>query len=151
MRSISFIPFLVLLASPAFGWPVRRTYGTEPANSAVNSHNSYSGAGGNAPGGSVQAPGPSGPLDILRGGLLNIGSNNAGNAGNASSGPATAGGILSSGRSTDSVNSGGSYSGQGGQAPGGNVNVTPGLVNIDSNDAGDGGPATSSSSGSGGI
>lgn len=74
MRSISFIPFLVLLASPAFGWPVRRTYGTEPANSAVNSHNSYSGAGGNAPGGSVQAPGPSGPLDILRGGLLNIGS-----------------------------------------------------------------------------
>lgn len=73
MRSASFIPFLVLLASPAFGWPVRRTYTSDP-DSAVNSGNSYSGAGGNAPGGSVQAPGPSGPLDILRGGLLNIGS-----------------------------------------------------------------------------
>jgi hypothetical protein len=88
----------------------------------------YSGAGGQAQGGSVS--GNSGLLDLIR-----LFSDNAGNGGQANSGAAGLG-------ARDS-----SYSGVGGQAGGGSVADSPGVVNLWSGNAGDGGFANSGASG----
>ncbi|KAJ2920410.1 hypothetical protein MD484_g66, partial [Candolleomyces efflorescens] len=61
--------------------------------------NSYSGAGGNATGGSVAVSSNPSLLDAITGGksLLSISSENAGSGGDASSGRASAGGLLGGG------------------------------------------------------
>lgn len=143
MRSFSLFIYTAL-ALPVLSSPVRRSGGGDvPDFSATNSGNSYSGAGGTAQGGSIREHEHTGLLGILGadGGLLNIGSKNAGMGGNAGSGPTRSGfggGGSRSHRgsgnheSSNLVNSGNTYSGQGGNANGGDVEGSDGLINIDS-------------------
>jgi len=97
-------------------------------------HEAYSGAGGNAPGGSSKCNG-----DGEFGSLLNVRSCNGGLGGDAYSGSAAAG-----------SSNGQTYSGAGGNAPGGSASCnTPEAINIASCNGGNGGDASSGTSGAG--
>ncbi|KAL1740557.1 Shs13 protein [Schizophyllum fasciatum] len=138
-----------LLAVPAFATPVPHT--------TMIAGNSYSGAGGMAPGGSVNNPetdGESGLGDLH---LLDLMSNNAGNGGDAGSGSGAVGGSshcqsrITRDNARDHWNrrnmmeSGNAYTGAGGNAAGGNANGHHGLISVLSGNAGDGGNGDSSS------
>ncbi|RDB29011.1 hypothetical protein Hypma_015260 [Hypsizygus marmoreus] len=126
-----------------------------------NSGNAYTGPGGLATGGSVNGDPRPGLLGaLLGGGLINVGSNNAGDGGIASSGGI--GGTTPCSAKfrrwfherpavPSNDNNGNAYTGPGGFAEGGSVNTRPGLINIDSGNAGDAGDASSGSIGSAGF
>ncbi|KII93425.1 hypothetical protein PLICRDRAFT_673196 [Plicaturopsis crispa FD-325 SS-3] len=157
MRSTTII-FTVLAASlqlaAAAPWPL-------PRQIMVRGGDAYTGAGGKAPGGSVV--GSSGGFGSERtsglgstGGLVDLFSDNAGQGGDASSGPAGTGRrikfkgykAISSGGGSGGGGGGGSgsnaYTGVGGSAPGGSVDgKTGGLVELFSGNAGQGGEAGS--------
>ncbi|KIJ68731.1 hypothetical protein HYDPIDRAFT_24984 [Hydnomerulius pinastri MD-312] len=117
----------------------------------------FSGAGGQASGGSVDAtPGnctgttcPWGAvLPVLE--ILKVDSENGGNGGGATSGAAlgsAALGPISGAHATGKAPMGNSYSGVGGQAMGGSTNdSTPAMIELESDNAGTGGDAPSGSS-----
>lgn len=119
--------------------------------------------GGNASGGSVNGGDDRG-LAALN--ILNIGSNNAGDGGLAKSGDSLGGigghapeRLITPGRPSITkaksvAGSGGqAVAGEGGMAPGGSVNTPQGLINLWSNNAGDGGDGRSGSAngGAGGV
>jgi len=152
MRSLSYFVLLTLVL-PALASPVRRH--TTPSASTTNSANAYSGAAGMAQGGSVKGSNADGLLGVLMGDtdIINIDSSrhtlrredfdwwfsddfaeNAGVGGSADSGLAAIGDGISKGHggSQGLANSANSYSGQGGNANGGDVEYSDGLVNLDS-------------------
>jgi hypothetical protein len=105
MISLPFVTLCVLwiLLPHSLATPIASPQ-PEPLSSLSESDttgNSYSGAGGNAPGGSVAVSSPSKPglLDAITGGksLLSISSENAGSGGDASSGLASAGRLVGGG------------------------------------------------------
>ncbi|KAF4572688.1 hypothetical protein EYR36_007198 [Pleurotus pulmonarius] len=112
--------------------------------------NAFSGAGGKSQGGNVESH-PSGErfqhaglMGLMGGGLLAMNANNAGNGGQANSG------LSGAGPSANGVDGHGvknSYTGVGGDATGGSVNnTTPALIELGSNNAGNGGGSQSGDS-----
>ncbi|KAG2345223.1 hypothetical protein BDR05DRAFT_1058355 [Suillus weaverae] len=121
--------------------------------------NVMTGTGGIAPGGSINSASINctDPLNSLLGlcllgggSVVNIGSNNAGAGGVGSSGSAAIQRVgskkfrTSKFKGIKGVPAGNVTTGMGGSAPGGSVNGVPGsLINIGSNNAGNGGTGTS--------
>ncbi|KAF9480462.1 hypothetical protein BDN70DRAFT_877603 [Pholiota conissans] len=107
-------------------------------------NNAYSGTGGKASGGSVIHSTSTGGTGLT---LLSLFSGNAGNGGDAKSGAATTGGAVNvTGDSTGTTNNvaGNAYTGAGGTANGGDVDgPNSALIEIGSNNAGNGGNASS--------
>jgi len=109
-------------------------------SNSVSNGNAFTGAGGQANGGSTND-----------GSLLAIAGDNAGSGGHAGSGDAYGAARTFShswGRKRDSTANGNAYTGNGGQANGGNVNCgdydgLPALLNLFAYNAGDGGDASS--------
>ena len=124
---------MLLLSSYTLAKPIPRP---QPASGTFNSNSGgYSGAGGNAIGGSVVASSntKSGLLDILTGGksLLSAFSENAGSGGDASSGPSLAGAgglgrVLKGGGKSSSSSSSKNSKGSTGSIAG----VVPGLSDL---------------------
>ncbi|KXN83557.1 hypothetical protein AN958_01122 [Leucoagaricus sp. SymC.cos] len=127
--------------------------------SATNSGNTYSGAGGTAKGGSIKDSEHAGVLSLLGGdgALLDTFSKNGGHGGVANSGSTWS--QISRGGDRDwshsgshdhdtsnLVNSGNSYSGAGGNTDGGDIEGSGALINLFSDNAGDGGSAKSGNS-----
>ncbi|KAF8898367.1 hypothetical protein BD779DRAFT_1666233 [Infundibulicybe gibba] len=128
---------------------------TTSESPAIKRSSAYSGSGGGTSGGSVNGINEGGDANHHSSNvLLNLASYNAGNGGTATSGAAAHG---DGGRKWTQIHShqnqadrpsGDSYTGAGGQALGGNVNgVEPGMINILSGNAGNGGDSSSGSSG----
>ncbi|KAF8139957.1 hypothetical protein EV363DRAFT_1311227, partial [Boletus edulis] len=117
-----------------------------------------SGVGGQAAGGSVSTAASSctSPLagcavsELLGTSLLKVASENAGNGGSALSGAASGKALLGhigTTNSTSKVPEGSGFSGAGGEAPGGSVvDNHPALIELDSDNAGQGGNASSGNS-----
>ncbi|KAG0702697.1 hypothetical protein DFH29DRAFT_486525 [Suillus ampliporus] len=116
--------------------------------------NIYTGSGGSAPGGSITAAntnctGTDLPILGCVGSIVQLDSDNAGNGGVGSSGPVDIQRVASKkfGASTSKFKGahiGNVTTGMGGSAPGGSVaGVTGGLIQLGSNNAGNGGTGTS--------
>ncbi|KAF8624899.1 hypothetical protein AX15_005767 [Amanita polypyramis BW_CC] len=123
--------------------------------SSTQNGNAYTGPGGQASGGSISMGAGNAPANRILGGLLampliNILSNNAGDGGDASSGDGLANlghrGLHREQKLSQSSSISNAYTGAAGNAMGGSVNGPIGLINLMSNNAGDGGDATSGNS-----
>ncbi|KAI5835445.1 hypothetical protein K523DRAFT_319469 [Schizophyllum commune Tattone D] len=143
-----------LLAAPALAAPA--------PHATMQASNDYSGAGGMAPGGSVnhaQTDKEPGLLGLGNGeSLLNAFSGNAGNGGDSSSGSSGVSRLTGAKAHCTRDNAkehwrrtitqtGNAYSGAGGNAAGGATDGESGLINLWSDNAGDGGNGGSGTSG----
>jgi len=115
---------------------------------------SYTGAAGQAPGGSIAdgTPNDNGLYNGLLGlpPILNLGSQNAGMGGDASSGSAVVNRRSERSHGPEKfpqTDNGSSFTGVGGDAKGGEFQGEPGIINLFSTNAGDAGTANSGSSG----
>ncbi|PFH46982.1 hypothetical protein AMATHDRAFT_7195 [Amanita thiersii Skay4041] len=133
----SFIPQLALIALTASSVIAAPTpwYHDGRPDKYSQTNTAITGNGGSAPGGSSYS-GFDG---------VNIGSKNPGNGGDASSGNAFIARHGGDSRyvAPSSDSHGSAYTGQGGQAPGGNVNSGPSLISLFSYNGGPGGDASS--------
>ncbi|KAF7437062.1 hypothetical protein PC9H_003896 [Pleurotus ostreatus] len=151
MRTFIAFATLSLIATLALAAPHNKP-------NANKESNSFSGAGGNATGGSVESSRPSnerfqgtGLMSLIGGSLLQMNANNAGDGGRANSGVSGAGpGSSGAASRVEGAGVKNAYTGVGGDSTGGSVhNAPPALLQVGSGNAGSGGGSQSGDSKSG--